>query len=106
VHNVEIRPHKPFKSPNIPSMSTCQRRDVGVINRGNLKPRFPNQSNRAFARIELLMVIVGLGAVVLLAVLAAAKQRATNLNCVSNLRAVYMTMDIWTKDNHNQCNFR
>ncbi len=59
------------------------------------------QKNRAFAFIELMVVIaiVALLAALLLPALAKAKQKAQRINCVNNLKQVGLAFRLWSGDN-------
>ncbi|MGO8765498.1 MAG: prepilin-type N-terminal cleavage/methylation domain-containing protein [Limisphaerales bacterium] len=59
---------------------------------------------KAFTLIELLVVIaiIAILAAMLLPALAAAKRKAQRINCVNNLKEVYLAFKLWEGDNGDQ----
>ena len=66
--------------------------------------RVPMQSNRAFTLIELLVVIaiIAILAAMLLPALAAAKAKAYNIQCVSNIKQVLLGITLFANDNDDR----
>lgn len=69
-----------------------------------MKARFTNQRKQALTLPELLVVIAVLMVLVilLLPVLAAAKRRASQISCRSQLRQVTLCLEMWTDDHNHQ----
>jgi competence protein ComGC len=68
-----------------------------------MKLRFKKRTTLAMTLVELLVVIAVLAVFVglLLPVLAAAKRRASKINCISNLKQVELCFRIWEGDNNS-----
>lgn len=68
-----------------------------------MKARFAKQRCHALTFIELLVVLLCLAVLVamLLPILAAAKRRASRINCVSQLKQDALAARIWEGDNNN-----
>jgi prepilin-type processing-associated H-X9-DG protein len=69
-----------------------------------MKLRWQKQRNRAMTMVAVLVVVAVLIilVVMLLPVLAAAKRRASKINCVSNLKQVNLSFLIWAGDNNSK----
>ena len=69
---------------------------------GSMKAQTPTRRNPAFTRTELFVVIgvcAVLVAAVLLPALAAAKRKASRVNCVNNVHQINLTFKSWEGDN-------
>ncbi len=75
---------------------------TGARVRCSLQPSSPNIGQRGFTLIELLVVIAIIVALagLLLPVLSSAQRRARKINCVSNLRQLGLSLQLYVQDEH------
>jgi prepilin-type processing-associated H-X9-DG protein len=69
-----------------------------------MRTRFPERAGEAFTLVDLAVAVgvLALLAAMLIPMLAAAKRRAMNINCISNVKGISFSLRIWEGDNNNE----